>query len=94
MVATAATTVFGAFDPLKEIASICERFSIWMHVDGCFGSSILMSRKHRSIADGIERFAVNVHIIIRTTYTLILLSPQKCVHADISCQIIIMHDCN
>ena len=56
VVATAATTVLAAFDPLKEIASICEKHSVWLHVDGCFGASVLMSRKHRHLAAGIERY--------------------------------------
>lgn len=31
--ATCGTTVLGAFDPLKEIASICESEGMWLHVD-------------------------------------------------------------
>lgn len=31
--ATAGTTVRGAFDEFNEIADICERFKVWMHVD-------------------------------------------------------------
>ncbi len=55
MVATAATTVYGAFDPLDQVASVCEKHGVWMHVDGCFGSSILLSRKYKSTIAGIER---------------------------------------
>ncbi|XP_034410597.1 glutamate decarboxylase 1 isoform X4 [Cyclopterus lumpus] len=32
--ATAGTTVYGAFDPLNAIADICQRYTLWMHVDG------------------------------------------------------------
>ncbi|CAB0016707.1 unnamed protein product [Nesidiocoris tenuis] len=35
---TSGTTVLGAFDPLEEIAKICEAHGIWMHVDGLLKS--------------------------------------------------------
>lgn len=31
--ATASTTVYGSFDPINDIADICEKYSIWLHVD-------------------------------------------------------------
>ena len=31
--ATGGTTVLGAFDPLHEIADVCKKYDLWMHVD-------------------------------------------------------------
>ncbi|XP_019740352.1 glutamate decarboxylase 2 [Hippocampus comes] len=53
--ATAGTTVYGAFDPLIAISDICRKYNIWMHVDGAWGGSLLMSRRHRWKLDGVER---------------------------------------
>ena len=33
VVATAGTTVLGAFDNINDIADVCERHSVWLHVD-------------------------------------------------------------
>uniref|UniRef100_A0A7N6ACQ9 Glutamate decarboxylase 1 n=1 Tax=Anabas testudineus TaxID=64144 RepID=A0A7N6ACQ9_ANATE len=53
--ATAGTTVYGAFDPINEIADICEKYGMWLHVDGAWGGGLLMSRKHRHKLNGVER---------------------------------------
>lgn len=54
VIATAGTTVRGAFDPLKEIGHICEQQEIWYHVDAAWGGACLFSPKHRSLMDGVE----------------------------------------
>ncbi|KAJ8788531.1 hypothetical protein J1605_005262 [Eschrichtius robustus] len=53
--ATAGTTVYGAFDPIQEIADICEKYNLWLHVDAAWGGGLLMSQKHRHKLSGIER---------------------------------------
>lgn len=53
--ATAGTTVIGAFDPLEQIADICKKYGMWLHVDAAWGGGALMSKKHRSKLQGIER---------------------------------------
>ncbi|XP_077993859.1 cysteine sulfinic acid decarboxylase-like [Glandiceps talaboti] len=53
--ATGGTTVFGAFDPIDDIADICEKYELWLHVDGCWGGSVSLSRKWRHLLKGVER---------------------------------------
>jgi len=53
--ATAGTTVLGAYDPLDAIADIAEEYGIWLHVDGAYGGSLLLSPKYRHLLAGIER---------------------------------------
>ncbi len=45
--ATAGSTVMGAFDPIDELAAVCARHGVWLHVDACWGGSFIMSEKHK-----------------------------------------------
>lgn len=53
--ATAGTTVLGAFDPIEEISFLAEQYKLWLHVDGAWGGSVLLSEKHKHLMKGIER---------------------------------------
>lgn len=55
VIATAGTTNTGSIDPLPQIADICQKYGLWMHVDGAFGASLLLSAKGRRRLAGIER---------------------------------------
>lgn len=62
--ATCATTMLGAYDPLDELAVICKKYNIWLHADGSFGGSLILSNQHRHLLKGIEQtdsFAWNPH---------------------------------
>ncbi len=62
--ATCATTLLGAYDPIDKMADICKKFSIWLHADGSFGGSLILSEKYRHLMKGIDRtdsFAWNPH---------------------------------
>lgn len=53
--ATCGTTVLGAFDKVEEIADVCERHNLWLHVDAAWGGGAMMSKKHRANLKGTER---------------------------------------
>lgn len=53
IIATAGTTVIGAFDPIREIASVAKKHDIWLHVDGAFGGTFLLHPQRRELLDGI-----------------------------------------
>jgi len=54
VVASAATTATGSFDPLREIGEFCRAQGVWFHVDGAHGASVLLSPKYKALAAGIE----------------------------------------
>lgn len=48
--ATAGTTVLGAFDPIEEIADLCEKYNLWLHVDvSSFNQSFSQSLVKKNI---------------------------------------------
>jgi len=53
---TTGTTVYGAYDPISEIADICEKHNIWLHIDAAWGGGLLMSKRYKEKCfKGIER---------------------------------------
>lgn len=55
VVATSGTTVRGAFDPINEMADICQEFGIWLHIDAAVGGAMLLHPVERAQLSGIER---------------------------------------
>ncbi|NP_001382689.1 acidic amino acid decarboxylase GADL1 isoform 1 [Mus musculus] len=78
--ATSGTTVLGAFDPLDEIAEVCERHGLWLHVDASWGGSALVSRKHRRLLHGIHRA------------DSVAWNPHKMLMAGIQCSALLVKD--
>ena len=74
--ATAGTTVTGAFDPIDRVADVADRFGLWLHVDGSYGGSAMLSPRERGRLDGLARarsFAFNPHKLMGITQQCALL---------------------
>ncbi len=78
--ATCATTLMGAYDPIEEMAEICKKHDVWLHADGSFGGSIILSDKHRHLMKGIEKtdsFAWNPHKLMNIPLICSVLLVKK-----------------
>jgi L-2,4-diaminobutyrate decarboxylase len=54
VVACACATPIGAFDPLVDVAEVCQRHGVWMHVDAAHGGAACLSPRHRHLVDGLR----------------------------------------
>jgi aromatic-L-amino-acid decarboxylase len=64
VVATLGTTGTLAIDPLKEIAALCKKHGIWLHVDAAYAGTALLLPEYRWMIEGIEQadsFVFNPH---------------------------------
>ena len=64
VVATVGTTSTTSVDPCVEIANVCAREELWMHVDAAYSGSAALNEDHRWCIDGCERadsFNFNPH---------------------------------
>lgn len=55
IVASAGTTSTGSIDPLNELADLCQREHLWLHVDGAYGAAAMLSEQGRTLLKGLER---------------------------------------
>ena len=55
VIATIGTTNTGSIDPLDVIADIAQAEGLWMHVDGAYGASVVLSKSHRHLTEGLSR---------------------------------------
>jgi L-2,4-diaminobutyrate decarboxylase len=52
--AAACATPIGAFDPLADMAEVCRRHEVWLHVDAAHGGAAAFSSRHRHLVAGIH----------------------------------------
>ncbi len=82
VVANACSTGSGLFDPLEQVASICEQQQLWFHVDACHGGAFLLSGQLKHLLKGAERadsFVWDAHKMMRVAglCTAVLVKDAK-----------------
>ncbi|MEW1724587.1 pyridoxal-dependent decarboxylase [Streptomyces sp. NPDC093109] len=68
VIATAGTTPSGAFDPVPELAAVCARHDVWLHVDGAYGA--LWNAEPRLAG----------HLPDLSAADSLVVNPQKCLY--------------
>jgi aromatic-L-amino-acid decarboxylase len=64
VVATLGTTSSTAIDPVEKITAICNKYNIWLHIDGAYAGTALLLPEFRWMIKGIEKadsFVFNPH---------------------------------
>ncbi len=72
VVSTAGTTVWGSFDPIKEIDEICKKFQVWHHVDAAWGGLGLWSHRGKDLFKGLKQvdsITIDFHKLFASTLT-------------------------
>ncbi len=76
VVATIGTTSTASIDPAAEIANICERHGIWLHIDAAYAGPAAAIAEKRSLFNGWERadsIVINPHKWLFTSFDLSVL---------------------
>ncbi|WP_156302542.1 aminotransferase class V-fold PLP-dependent enzyme [Salinicoccus sp. YB14-2] len=71
-VGNAGTTNTGAVDDIEGMADVCTEHGLWLHIDGAYGLSHLLSTKGRALFPGIERadsVSWDAHKLLFQTYS-------------------------
>ncbi|CAN5665722.1 pyridoxal-dependent decarboxylase [soil metagenome] len=76
VVATVGTTGTTSIDPVPEIASICEREGLWLHVDASYAGIAAIVPEKRYVLAGVER----AHSLV--------VNPHKWLFVPIDCSVL------
>ncbi len=80
VVATVGTTSTTSIDPVPQIAAICEKYKLWLHVDASYGGSAAVDPQMQWVLAGCERadsLIVNPHKWLFTPIDCSVLYTRK-----------------
>lgn len=77
---SAGTTNTGAIDPLPQLADLCAREGLWMHVDAAYGGFATLTARGRDRLTGIEGA------------DSVVLDPHKWLHQPLECGCVLVRD--
>jgi len=77
VVATAGTIVYGAIDLIGQISKLCKKYNVWLHVDGSWGGSLILSKDQKHKLRGI-------YLVDSVTW-----NPHKMIQVPLQCSVLI-----
>jgi aromatic-L-amino-acid decarboxylase len=80
VVATVGTTSSTSIDPVEEIADLCARERIWLHVDAAYAGSAAICPEYRALMRGIERA------------DSLVTNPHKWLFTPVDCSVLYVQD--
>jgi aromatic-L-amino-acid/L-tryptophan decarboxylase len=80
IVATVGTTSTTSIDPVPEIADLCARERIWLHVDAAYAGSAAICPEYRALMTGIERA------------DSLVVNPHKWLFTPVDCSVLFVRD--
>ncbi len=87
--ATCGTTVLGAFDSLMELTELAKKYKLWLHADGAFGGSLIVSPNLKKYFKGIEKtdsFSWNPHKLMNIPLicSVLLVKQKGTLHSNLT----------
>lgn len=80
VVATVGTTSTTSIDPVAEIADVCAREKIWLHVDAAYAGAAAICPEYRALMPGIERA------------DSLVVNPHKWLFTPVTCSVLFVRD--
>ncbi len=74
--ATVGTTSTTSIDPVREIAAVCEREDLWLHVDAAYAGAAAIIPEYRHVLDGCA------------SATSLVINPHKWLFTPIDCSVL------